>query len=162
MPLARMPLASRRSPRRLCARKQSSAVGARRSRRLGSCPIRCAARCGYFLMAHRGADRAAVKPLRESWPRSWAVNLRPLREPCAGNPHPRSPPPQINRGAGLSLFPLLRIRSPSSCLLSFSRTQSTDLAAGAQIRARRRAAARRRAGRCGCVRRRRRTTALQR
>ena len=74
------------------------------SRRLGSCPIRCAARCGYFLMAHRGADRAAVKPLRETWPRSWAVIPRPLREPCAENPHPRSPPPQINRGSGAPVF----------------------------------------------------------
>ena len=117
VPQARTPRASLRSPRRLCARKPSSTGGPRRSRRLGPCPIRCAVRCRYFLVAHRVADRAAVKPLRESWPRSWAVNSRPLREPCTENPHPRSPPPQINRGSGTNLFPPFAFSSLLPCLL---------------------------------------------
>ena len=75
VPLARTPLASRRSPRRPCARKHSSAVGPHRSRRLGSCPIRRAAQSRWLSVTHRVADRAAVKPQRKPWRRSWGHNL---------------------------------------------------------------------------------------
>ena len=94
VPLARTPPTSCRSPRRPRVRKHLIAAGPRRPRRLGFSPIQCAARCRYSFVAHGVADRAAVKPQRRSWRRSWGRNSPSVTRSCAAN---RAPTISSNR-----------------------------------------------------------------